>query len=66
MCLTLCFQREYDENETDPHHNEQEAKEADAMDLPENIDLEDEKGTEDEDQQDNEETEGNTMHFSYL
>ena len=36
------------------------------MDLPENINLEDEKGAEDEDQQDDKETEGNIMLFPTL
>lgn len=60
-CLTTCFfvcvclQREFDENEVDPYHGKQEkAAEPEAMDLPDELNL-------DEDGKDEEGGEGDGM-----
>ena len=49
----MCLQREYDENEVDPHHGEnQKQEEPEAMDLPDDLNLdqeEDEEGKDDAD-----------------
>ncbi len=55
------FQREYDENEVDPHHGEQEDQSApETLDLPDDLNLEDENDTQDgEDNHDDSTMEGN-------
>ncbi len=59
MCLP--FQREYDENEVDPHHGEQkdEVKEAENMELPEDLNLEDTEEQNEEGTDEGRDTEGN-------
>ncbi|XP_008936093.1 PREDICTED: midasin, partial [Merops nubicus] len=47
-------EREYDENEVDPYHGEQEKQpEVEPLDLPDNLNLENEKSDEDEEDEEN-------------
>lgn len=51
-CSLHCPQREYDENEVDPYHgNQEKLPEPEALDLPDdmNLDSEDKNGSEDTD-----------------
>lgn len=55
MFVCMCLQREFDENEVDPYHGKQEkAAETEAMDLPDDLNL-------DEDGKDEEGGEGDGM-----
>lgn len=51
VCLCCFYQREFDENEVDPYHGKQDKRpEPEAMDLPEdlNLDQADEGGDKDD------------------
>lgn len=45
----FCWQREYDENEVDPYHGQQEKEpEVEPLDLPDNLNLESNEKSDDE------------------
>lgn len=47
--LFFCWQREYDENEVDPYHGQQEKEpEVEPLDLPDNLNLQSNEKSDDE------------------
>lgn len=45
-CLIFCLQSEYDDNQVDPQSKQPPEQQPDALDLPDNLNLDEEEGQE--------------------